>query len=93
MTEQEIYERIINKNGWQTQLIKAQEEAAEFVQAISKYLLSGSYEDMLRVIEEGTDNEIMTNQVKLIFPYKKLWDKNKAKKLERINKCDNIWLI
>ena len=31
MTEQEIYERIINKNGWQTQLIKAQEEAAEFV--------------------------------------------------------------
>jgi hypothetical protein len=86
MTEQELYNKVLKKFGWQKQLIKAQEEAAEFIQAISKYLLSGSYEDVLRVIEEGTDNEIMTNQVKLIFPYKELWDKNKAKKLERINK-------
>jgi hypothetical protein len=86
MTERELYNKVLEKFGWQKQLIKAQEEAAEFIQAISKFLLSGNYEDMLRVIEEGTDNEIMTNQVKEIFPYKELWDKYKAEKLKRINK-------
>ena len=86
MTEQELYNKVLEKFDWQKQLIKAQEEAAEFIQAISKFLLSGSYEDMLRVIEEGTDNEIMTNQVKLIFPYKELWAKYKKAKLDRVSK-------
>ena len=86
MTEQELYNKVLEKFGWQKQLIKAQEEAAEFIQAISKYLLSGDYNDMLRVIEEGTDNEIMTNQVKLIFPYKELWAKYKKTKLDRVSK-------
>jgi hypothetical protein len=86
MTEQELYNKVLKKFGWQKQLIKAQEEAAEFIQAISKYLLSGSYEDVLRVIEEGTDNEIMTNQIKSIFPYKELWAKYKKAKLDRVSK-------
>jgi hypothetical protein len=86
MTEQELYDCIIKKYGWRVQFVKAQEEAAEFIQAISKFLISGSYEDMLKVIEEGTDNEIMTSQVKLVLPFEELWNEYKEMKLNRIRK-------
>ena len=86
MTEQEIYSGVIKKFGWQKQLIKAQEEAAEFIQAISKYFRHGDIKAIEKVIEEAVDAEIMINQIKGIFPYKELWAKYKKAKLDRVSK-------
>jgi phosphoribosyl-ATP pyrophosphohydrolase len=86
MTEQEIYKEIVKKNGRNKQLIKAQEESAEFIQAISKYLFNEDTSLIEKVIEEAVDAEIMINQVKAIFPYKEIWDKHKKAKLDRVSK-------
>ena len=57
----ERYEKIIEHHGAQCQMIKAIEEAAEFIQALSKYINTG--EGVAHLAEEVADMLIMAEQV------------------------------
>lgn len=78
-----IYERAIKKWG-EMQIVKAMEEAAEFIQACSRRLL-GKVDDKHNLEEEIADLEIMLEQVKLTCNVK-LIEEFKKIKLERLKK-------
>jgi hypothetical protein len=58
----------------------AQEECAELIQAISKYLRYGAERS---IIEEAIDVEIMLRQLKIMFP-SDLWVIIKQEKLRKL---------
>jgi hypothetical protein len=58
----------------------AQEECAELIQAISKYLRYGTERS---IIEESIDVEIMLQQLKIMFP-SDLWVIIKQEKLRKL---------
>ena len=72
MTEMGVEQKAINIYGWQNQLIKAMEEAAELIQAIAKTQTTKPSSDeeaeklYEAVLEEAADMEIMLDQIKLI---------------------------
>ena len=85
MTEQEIYQKAIDKWGLEKQALKAVEEMAELIQALVKdnFHKPASQEICENIHEEIADVEIMLAQLRLIYP-SDLIDKQKHFKLKRL---------
>ena len=80
ITEQEVIKAAVEKFGVKNQVSMAQEECAELIQAISKYLRYGTERS---IIEEAIDVEIMLRQLKIMFP-SDLWVIIKQEKLRKL---------
>lgn len=86
-----IYKKITEKWGIESQFNMVVEEVGELLQAISKYRRSQNKDDETKLkaydhlCEEIADVENMINQLREIFD-KDLIDKYKLEKLERISK-------
>jgi phosphoribosyl-ATP pyrophosphohydrolase len=67
MENKELYTQAIEHYGEEKQLVKAMEEAAEFIQATAKYIAKPSDKNRDRMIEEMADLYIMLEQSKMIL--------------------------
>lgn len=89
--ENNIYKRIVDKWGVESQLNMVTEEIGELLQAISKFRRSYNKDDETKakaydhLCEEIADVENMINQMREMFD-SELIDKYKKEKLERISK-------
>jgi len=89
--EDNIYKRIVDKWGVESQLNMVTEEIGELLQAISKFRRSYNKDDETKtkaydhLCEEIADVENMINQMREMFD-SELIDKYKEAKLERISK-------
>lgn len=86
--ESRILEGAIRKFGKKHQSIKAIEELAELVQAIVKYLDSGSVADYDAVMYEIADASIMLNQLEMIYGDVTPYEVEKLERLERLVQDD-----
>lgn len=77
-----ICQKAIRTFGGNNQIIKASEECAELIQALSKHL-TRQKPDMENICEEIADVEIMIMQLRHLFPDYKI-DEWKEKKLKRL---------
>jgi NTP pyrophosphatase (non-canonical NTP hydrolase) len=86
----EIYKQAIEKWGEKSQLEMAQEEATELALAIRKFIRNGCYKTFDDLASELADVEIMTEQIKVIYPelIEKIQE-HKEFKLERLVKRIN----
>lgn len=89
--EDNIYKKIVDKWGVESQLNMVTEEIGELLQAISKFRRSYNKPDEVKtkaydhLCEEIADVENMINQMREMFDAE-LIDKYKKEKLERISK-------
>ena len=84
-----VYETLLKARGRDHQLRKAQEECAELIVAINKYLDNPTDFNLEQLIGEGADTDNMLHQIRTIFPSKrKLWkqimDAKKKRALESL---------
>lgn len=90
MTEQEIYQKALEKFGTKRQLFKLAEECNELSRAIIRYFDATNNVDKYKTIldalgnlkEELADVNIMFNQARLFVN----WKPDKQHKLERLKK-------
>ena len=86
MTEQEIYQRALEKFGIDAQIGQLHEEIGELMVAISKAIrYVNKYNEKSEVLNgnimsEIADVEIMLEQMKIVFNKEKLWDFENIKK-------------
>jgi len=91
MIDKNIYKRIVDTWGVESQLNMVTEEIGELLQAISKFRRSYNKDDETKLkaydhlCEEIADVENMINQMREMFD-SELIDKYKKEKLERITK-------
>jgi NTP pyrophosphatase (non-canonical NTP hydrolase) len=89
--EKNIYKRIVDKWGVESQLNMVTEEIGELLQAISKFRRAYNKDEETKknayehLCEEIADVENMINQMREMFD-SNLIDKYKKEKLERISK-------
>lgn len=82
-------ERIANHYGMEAQLNVLQEECAELIQAVSKYKRAKTYPDFdgywpfMKLTEEITDVEIMTEQIKYFLACPNVFAEWRNKKISR----------
>lgn len=91
MTKENIYKRIVDTWGIDSQLNMVIEEVGELLQAISKFHRAKNKDEETQIeayrhlCEEIADVENMVNQMREMFD-SELIDKYKKEKLERITK-------
>ena len=89
--EENIYKRIVDTWGVESQLNMVTEEMGELLQAISKYRRAQNKDDKTKIAaynhlcEEVADVENMMNQMRYMLDSDKI-DEYKKAKLERISK-------
>lgn len=84
---QEIYQKTIQKWGQRAQLEMAQEESTELALAIRKFIRNGNYQTFDDLSNEMADVEIMTEQIKFMYPeIEEKIQEHKKFKLERLSK-------
>ena len=82
-------ERIAKHYGMEAQLNVLQEECAELIQAVSKYKRAKTYPDFdgywsfMKLTEEITDVEIMTEQIKYFLACPSVFAEWRNKKISR----------
>jgi len=83
----EIYLKTINKWGERAQLEMAQEESTELALAIRKFIRNQNDETFDALSDEMADVEIMTEQIKFMFPEieQKIYERKEIK-LERLSR-------
>jgi hypothetical protein len=85
MTDNELYQKAIDKNGRKYQMLKSIEETAELQKEVCKIIIGDeSDERILKLAEEVADVENMVAQLKLMF--------NISDKVEIIKKSKMIRL-
>jgi NTP pyrophosphatase (non-canonical NTP hydrolase) len=84
MKENELYQQAMEEWGASSQLDMVVEECAELIKAIQKVRRNSG--DWLPVVEEAVDVGLMLEQLKVIYPVKKIWDDLRLNKLERLER-------
>lgn len=90
--EKEIFLKAAAKWGWELQTMVASEEAAEFIQALSKWWRKGLVpkgDAFLQLCEEMADLEIMLDQLKCITGVEETVQRYRAQKVLRLNDMVN----
>lgn len=84
---QEIYKKTIEKWGQTAQLEMAQEEAIELALAVRKFIRNGNDKTFDDLSNEMADVEIMTEQIKFMYPeIEEKIQEHKKFKLDRLSK-------
>ena len=94
MDRYKIYSKMIEKYGFEKQMLIAVEECSELQKEVLKYLRGR--ENYTEVAEEIADVEIMIEQLKMMFNNKAEVENFKARKIERtknlyLKEYKSIW--
>ena len=82
--KEKLYDECIKKWGAQSQATLAMEEAAEFIQAMSKHLRFNSFDSHEALAEELCDLRLMLNQVEVAYGMRKKCQRFEDWKLKRL---------